>query len=107
MNKTNTKLSFIASAFVLGISSLFATVAKAQTSSPGVNSILGETNDVIQQVTPGIQQLEREGQRYQNYLNQLFNQCMAGNRAACNEHDRRMKAQNRHLDRIIEQQRQR
>ena len=77
--------------------------AKAQTTSSSVNQLLYETNQLIRDIEPEIQQMEEESKRNRASLNLLFQACMNGNQLACKEHNQRMDKINRRLDVMIQQ----
>ncbi|MDJ0567865.1 MAG: hypothetical protein QNJ53_02350 [Pleurocapsa sp. MO_192.B19] len=78
-------------------------LVEAQTTSYGVNQILDETDQLIKEVEPQIEQLEAEGREYQSYLNSLYENCINGDSSACEEHNRRLAIQNQILDGAIRQ----
>lgn len=78
----------------------------AQTSSAEVNQLLNQTNQVIKDANNYNKNVAiPAGQRYQNYLNQLYQSCLNGNSSACQQYQSRTQKQIRwqnHLNRQYE-----
>lgn len=90
--------------FSVALGCILAHPLVAQANSPEVDQILNEVNQLDQQADQLIRQTQPEAQKYQAYLNNLYQQCLAGNRNACTEHGNRMQEQQRRLDYTRERQ---
>jgi ElaB/YqjD/DUF883 family membrane-anchored ribosome-binding protein len=90
--------------FSIALGCVLAHPIMAKANSSEVDQILNDVNRLDQEADRLIQQSQPEAQRYQAYLNNLYWQCMRGNRSACAEHGQRMKEQQRWLDYLKERQ---
>lgn len=91
---------------MLGICStnfLFPNNASAQYYSE-TEQIIRETNDLIRGTSNFINTVEQQNQRDKNTL---LNACNSGNTKACTELTRKLNQENKRLDYLIEQQRNR
>jgi ElaB/YqjD/DUF883 family membrane-anchored ribosome-binding protein len=98
---TNTMKQAILFSVSLGCLLTYPLMAKANSS---VDQILQEVNQLDQEANQLIQRSRPAAQNYQNYVNNLYRQCMGGNRNACAEHGNQMQQQSRHLDHVKQQQ---
>jgi ElaB/YqjD/DUF883 family membrane-anchored ribosome-binding protein len=89
--------------FSVALGCILAHPLMAQANS-SVDQILREVNQLDQEANQLIQQSRPAAQNYQNYVNNLYRQCMAGNRNACAEHGNQMQQQSRYLDHVKQQQ---
>lgn len=84
--------------FSVALGCILAHPLVAQANSSEVNEILNEVNRLDQEANQLILRTQPEAQKYQAYLNSLYQQCLAGDRHACTEHSNRMQQQQQWLD---------
>lgn len=91
-----------ASLLTIGSTLALVNSVKSQTSSSEVNSALNETNRIIKKANDYNDNVAvPEGQRYQRYLNELYQSCLSGDSTACTQYQSKMRSQQRwqiHLD---------
>jgi hypothetical protein len=90
--------------FSIALGCVLARFIMTKANSSEVNQVLDQVNQRDQEADQLIQQSQPEAQRYQAYLNNLYQQCMQGNRGACAEHGQRMKERQGCLEHIRESQ---